>query len=53
MANTSTFFFYMGLGFNGATTVLVGAAIGEKKPIKAKNLVSCAFITAIIVTFIE
>ena len=53
MANTSTFFFYIGLGFNIATTIHVGISVGKKYVQKTKNLIYCSMVSLCTLTVIE
>ena len=53
MANTSTFFFYLAVGFNVATTTRIGNAVGKKCPNKAQNYFISSLITAFLISFVE
>lgn len=53
IGNTSTFFFYIGVGFNVATSVLIGINMGAGKINKVKNLIYASFLCIVILTVIE
>lgn len=53
VANTSTFFFYVGVGFNIGMTTFVGNSVGGKYRNKTINIAACGFIIITCVIIVE